>query len=935
MDLNTRKVVQLTATTPWDVATTGFTTNYSTTEDTGMSGVHIGTSGTTMYTTGYTNDRIYQYSLSTAWNVSTAGFTTQFSIGTGATTPANTQPEGIFVNPTETKVYTTSVAEKRIYEYTLSTPSNVGTASLTTSFALQNQGNSYGMTFNPNGREFYITNDGPDKVFKYTLTTPYTLSTVKTPRGILNIEKDGDASPYGTYFRSDGTKVYVIENGDASQDIFEYDLSTAWELNTASLTRITNLSLDYTGIDFKPDGTKMYLTKYANAVTSSVDEYALSSPWNTSTAGLTTSFVTGADDTQPVAIKFNPEGTRFHICGTQRSIVYPYELTIAWDLKTARKVSQDFYIGTQETAPTGMAFKPDGNTVYVIGTTNKIIYQYTIPYGYEWDVRYASYSGISTSLLSQDTSPQGIVFKPDGTKFYMVGTTNDTIFEYNLATAWTINTASYSSSLLNVSSQTTDPLEIRFNNDGSYLYVLDNQTKYIFQYRLTTPWSISTAIRYGSFYFGVLLYGAGAYAFDLSTIGDKLYICNTYNYRIYQFNLTELWNINTATSVSSYRYHRDVPSTETQARSVVFKPDGTQFSLVGQTYDTIVTYKLATPWEISSSYYDGWFLPYDTDGITSLYFGQTPTGISFNSDGSRVYFLGSTALRLYEWNLSEPYKLYSAKPNFDFWPGQTSAGYEIGAGTSFGKGIDVPRSLSISPDNEKFFIAQSNTNDRRVYEFKLPTESVKILNNTQITGSLESSTLKTSGITANSLRVTDTITDGDITLNTNTTYNTTLQTVTPTSNRTILLPNATGIIALVVGASGQVPYNSVGLANSGGNLYYDSATGTFGYGSGGGTVTQATSKGTGVTLDKVSGNITMNASALNTGITTTFTLTNNTIGANDLLILNHVSGGTAGSYLLNAQAAAGSASINVRNITAGNLSEAIVIRFAVIKGSIS
>ena len=55
------------------------------------------------------------------------------------------------------------------------------------------------------------------------------------------------------------------------------------------------------------------------------------------------------------------------------------------------------------------------------------------------------------------------------------------------------------------------------------------------------------------------------------------------------------------------------------------------------------------------------------------------------------------------------------------------------------------------------------------------------------------------------------------------------------------------------------------------------------------------------------------------------------IEANDVLVLNHKSGGTAGSYALNAQCAAGSAVINVRNITSGSLSEAIVISFALIK----
>ena len=99
----------------------------------------------------------------------------------------------------------------------------------------------------------------------------------------------------------------------------------------------------------------------------------------------------------------------------------------------------------------------------------------------------------------------------------------------------------------------------------------------------------------------------------------------------------------------------------------------------------------------------------------------------------------------------------------------------------------------------------------------------------------------------------------------------------------------------------------------------------------GGAVTQATSKSTAVTLSKKCGTVTMNNAALAADTIVSFTLTNTTIAATDVVVLNHASGGTAGKYALNAQAAAGSASINVTNISAGALSEAIVIRFAVIK----
>lgn len=133
--------------------------------------------------------------------------------------------------------------------------------------------------------------------------------------------------------------------------------------------------------------------------------------------------------------------------------------------------------------------------------------------------------------------------------------------------------------------------------------------------------------------------------------------------------------------------------------------------------------------------------------------------------------------------------------------------------------------------------------------------------------------------------------------------------------------------ALTAGAAGVSSVASTGAVKSSG------ATGGVGYAAGaGGTVVQDTNKANGVTLDKASGTITMHNAQLNAATTVSFALTNSAIAAGDLLVLNHVSAGTAGAYTLNAQCGAGSASINVRNVTAGNLSEAIVIGFAVIKG---
>lgn len=156
------------------------------------------------------------------------------------------------------------------------------------------------------------------------------------------------------------------------------------------------------------------------------------------------------------------------------------------------------------------------------------------------------------------------------------------------------------------------------------------------------------------------------------------------------------------------------------------------------------------------------------------------------------------------------------------------------------------------------------------------------------------------------------------------------------ANGHILVGNGSGVAADVA-LSGDATISNTGVltnsATSASVPLSTSPTKGIGYATGaGGTVTQSTDKSTTVALAKMSGAITMNNAALNAGVIVSFTLTNAGIAATDVLVLNHISGGTVGSYGLNAQCAAGSATINVRNNTAGNLSEAVVIQFAVIKG---
>ena len=102
----------------------------------------------------------------------------------------------------------------------------------------------------------------------------------------------------------------------------------------------------------------------------------------------------------------------------------------------------------------------------------------------------------------------------------------------------------------------------------------------------------------------------------------------------------------------------------------------------------------------------------------------------------------------------------------------------------------------------------------------------------------------------------------------------------------------------------------------------------------GATETQTGNKTTTVNIDKHTGKITTHDQALGANTEVSFTLTNNVIGADDVVVVGHRSGGNVGDYLIQAHSmGSGSCEISIRNLTSGSLSQALVINFVVIKGS--
>jgi hypothetical protein len=175
---------------------------------------------------------------------------------------------------------------------------------------------------------------------------------------------------------------------------------------------------------------------------------------------------------------FSPDGTKMYIVNS--SVVYQYSLSTAWDLSSASYASKSFSASSQETYGKGMTFNNDGTSMYIVGYTNDTVYQYSLSTAY--DVSTASYASKSLSVASQEITPMGLTFNGDGTKLFVVGYTSDTVYQYNLTTAYDVSTGSYANTSLNISSKETTPYAITFADSGRKMYIAGSSADTVFQY---------------------------------------------------------------------------------------------------------------------------------------------------------------------------------------------------------------------------------------------------------------------------------------------------------------------------------------------------------------------------------------------------------------------------------------------------------------------
>ena len=240
-------------TSAWDVSTAVYKREFPFFEETQPYGFTFKPDGTKMYLVGNTGDDVNEYNLSTAWDVSTTVFSQAFSVAA-----QGAYPWDIFFKPDGTKMYVLDLLNG-VDEYNLSTAWDVSTAVYLQRFSVSAQeAGPHGFFFKSDGLKMYVIGNSGDEVNEYNLSTAWNVSTASFLQ-LFSVATQ-TVEPKGVFFKTDGTKMYVLSS--ASQDVYEYNLSTAWNVTTASFFQTLSVVSKITAardLFFRDDGLRMYI----------------------------------------------------------------------------------------------------------------------------------------------------------------------------------------------------------------------------------------------------------------------------------------------------------------------------------------------------------------------------------------------------------------------------------------------------------------------------------------------------------------------------------------------------------------------------------------------------------------------------------------------------------------------------------------------------
>ena len=267
-----------------------------------------------------------------------------------------------------------------------------------------------------------------------------------------NNSTSASSNPVSVIFNTDGTKMYWYDN--TSRWLYQYALSTAFDVSTKGSATSHRLSYVAKEILFSNDGTKLFILTGSN-----LNEHSLTTPFDIST--LSSSIVQaaslGQNETAYSGFTFNNDGTKMFAVGTVQDRVQEFSLSSAFDVSSMSHVDS-VSVNSQDSTPHAVRFNHDGTKMFISGQGNRSIFEYTLSSAFDISSTLTLKGSLSVSTSDGNNGAYGFSFNNDGTKLFTTGINNDRINEYSLTTPF---------SLVDISGEHSGDV-IHTNNTDSY-----------------------------------------------------------------------------------------------------------------------------------------------------------------------------------------------------------------------------------------------------------------------------------------------------------------------------------------------------------------------------------------------------------------------------------------------------------------------------------
>jgi sugar lactone lactonase YvrE len=564
--------------------------------------------------------RIQSFTLTTPFDAST------IQTGSNAYVSVSGQyPQGLSVKSDGTRFYWFSSQYNRFYQATLTTPWDLSTAGNEQDVSI-NDNFEYGLVVTSDGTKVYAA-DGNADIVSYDLGTAWDITTVTNK--VINTTVLASTPSYSLTLNTDDTKLYFV---DINRYMREYTFGTKGDISTLTLTQssprfyyeLTNFSSSIqAGVAFNSTGNRFAVfnnggivytfnvgsivsgTGYIPSITNSGGQ--IDTEFWTDINSMTTDDIAGAgaayyavstDDRTTWSVIKNGSGVRPIVRDNSGTWQYNSSENLSFNLTTASQDSKHS-VNSEETHPKDVFFKPDGTKMYFVGDSGNDVNEYALSTA--WDITTSQYVN-RIDLSSNTLQPEGIFFKPDGTRMYIIASDNpDSVYEYVLSTAWDVSTATYTSGdRIQIGSQEGDGQAVFFKPDGTKMYIVGKDYDNVYQYALSTAWQVNTAsYEYKSFnVFSPGNFGdSSPTGLFIRSDGLKFFITGWSTEKVWQFSMSTAWDISTASNdnISTSTFSTIDPSSqESNPNGVFFKPDMTKMYIIGQGTDHVRQYSVGT-----------------------------------------------------------------------------------------------------------------------------------------------------------------------------------------------------------------------------------------------------------------------------------------------------------------------------------------------------